>query len=143
MSEQALKPEATRHSCAAVLEAVEKGTTLLGTARVLGCSRTTVRRYRHRWPSVDAALKEKREELVDLAESALRLAVIDREPWAVSLVLKTLGRGDGYTERHEVSVETTAVDPWPEIRSAMLTVLSDYPEARLAVAGRLAEMEAS
>ena len=48
-----------------------------------------------------AGYQECRGELVDYGELALRRAVVDGEPWAVGLVLKTLGRDRGYVERTE------------------------------------------
>lgn len=91
-----------KYTLAQVLEAVEKGITVAGTARVLGCTRRTVYSYATRWKSVAKALFEKRVELVDLSEMALRGAVLRGEPWAVALTLKTLGKDRGFTERQEI-----------------------------------------
>lgn len=91
----------TKHSLEEVLEAVEKGITKMGAAKVLGCPWQTLNRYCHRWESVDAAIKTKRRELVDLAEMGLRGAVIRQEPWAVTFTLRTLGKDEGYTDRTE------------------------------------------
>ena len=44
-----------------------------------------------------------REELVDIAEIRLRVAINNGEPWAIALVLKTMGKNRGYTERHEIT----------------------------------------
>lgn len=88
-----------------VLAAVEKGITKVGTAKVLGVNRQTITNYSKRWATVQAAIEAKRVELVDLSEMALRGAVIRGEPWAVTFALKTLGKNEGYTERHEVTGE--------------------------------------
>jgi len=103
VSEQAPQSGTTRHTLESVLAAVEVGCTLLGTSRALGVSRTTIRRYRKRWASVDEALEAKRGELVDEAESQLRAAVLRGESWAIVLVLKTLGKNYGYSERTELA----------------------------------------
>lgn len=92
----------TKHTLPEVLEAVEKGITVAGTARVLGCDRKTVQNYARRWKAVAEALEAKRHELVDLSEMALRGAVLRGEPWAVAFALRTLGKDRGYSERHEV-----------------------------------------
>lgn len=92
-----------KYLLADVLEAVEKGITITGAAKVLGCSRMTMVNYRKRWTTVDLALRERRRELVDLSEMALRGAVLRGEPWAVTFTLKTLGKDDGFTERHEIT----------------------------------------
>lgn len=90
-----------KRSLEEVLAAIEKGITASGTARVLGVHRHTVLAYRKRWKSVDEALEGQRKELVDLAEMALRGAVLRQEPWAVTFALRTLGKDEGYTERQE------------------------------------------
>ena len=81
------------HSLEQTLAAVEKGVTVYGTAKVLGCHPDSIRRYARRWKAVDDALKDKRRELVDLAELGLRGAVIKQQPWAIAFALRTwLGR---------------------------------------------------
>jgi hypothetical protein len=86
------KREQPQFSVEEVLAAVEKGDTQKGTARVLRCSRETVRRYAQRSTIIHDALEEKRGELIDLAEMGLRAAVLNQEPWAVMFTLRTLGR---------------------------------------------------
>lgn len=89
------------HSLDEVLAAIERGITMAGTARVLGVPRSTVWRYAKRWKAVEQALNRKRDELVDYAETGLRKAVLEGQPWAIALTLKTLGKHRGYTERIE------------------------------------------
>ena len=93
----------TRHTLEDVLAAIEKGYTKTGTATMLGVTWQTVDNYSKRWQSVRDALLNKRRELVDLGEVSLRRAIVAGEPYAVGLVLKTLGKDLGYTERTEVS----------------------------------------
>ena len=72
-------------------------------AKRVPCSITTINVRRKRVQAVEQVIQECRGELVDLGELALRKAVLAGEPWAVSLVLKTLGKDRGYVERQETS----------------------------------------
>jgi hypothetical protein len=72
-------------------------------ARQLGCSSNTVRNYIRRYPTLRQVVDDQRESLVDRAELSLRGAVNSGEQWAVTLVLKTLGKSRGYVERQEVT----------------------------------------
>ncbi len=74
-------------------------------ARRLGCAPTTIYRRAEHVKIVQQAIQDSRGELVDIAEQKLRAAVLDREPWAVALVVKTLGKDRGYVERQEVQIE--------------------------------------
>jgi len=67
------------------------------------CSITTINVRRKRVQAVEQVIQECRGELVDLGELALRKAVLSGEPWAVGLVLKTLGKDRGYVERQEIT----------------------------------------
>lgn len=70
-------------------------------ARTLNVSRTAVYARIERSPKLRQILTESRESLVDIAETALRSAVLSGQPWAIALTLKTIGRKRGYTERIE------------------------------------------
>jgi hypothetical protein len=72
-------------------------------AKRLSCSPQTIYNRAKQVQSVQAAIDESREELVDYAELALRSAVIGKEPWAVQFVLKTIGKHRGYIERQELT----------------------------------------
>jgi hypothetical protein len=72
-------------------------------AKRVPCSITTIRERARRVQAVKQTIDECRGELVDVAELALRAAVTRGEPWAVGLVLKTLGKDRGYVERQEVT----------------------------------------
>jgi hypothetical protein len=54
--------------------------------------------------SLQEATEEAREIMIDKGESALVTAVQNRESWAVSLLLKTLGKHRGYIEKSEFEV---------------------------------------
>lgn len=72
-------------------------------ARKLGCTTQTIYTRAKKVAAVQQTIDDSRAELVDHAELALRAAILDKQPWAVALVLKTLGRERGYVERQEVT----------------------------------------
>jgi len=69
----------------------------------LGVKYETLRKRVDRSPTLQAIISEFQTRRVDNAELALDAAVLRGEPWAVALVLKTLGKGRGYVERQEVT----------------------------------------
>jgi hypothetical protein len=71
-------------------------------AKKLGCSPVTIYNYAKRYPTVQQAIDDNRGAFVDMAELALAKAVQDGEGWAVCFTLKTIGKGRGYIERHEI-----------------------------------------
>lgn len=103
-----------------------KGLVTLAAQR-LGCKPEVVRGYVKRFPMVAMATHDAREELVDHAELSLRKAVHDGEPWAVTLVLRTLGKDRGYVERQESTVEahivTGTIAEWEQRLQAAHTAL--------------------
>ena len=72
-------------------------------ARKLGCTPQTIYNRMAKTNTIRQAVEDSRGELVDISEQKLRLAVMKGEPWAVALVLKTLGKKRGYVERQEVT----------------------------------------
>ena len=72
------RPE--RYTVQDIIDALEKGYTCVGAGQLLGCSAETVRNYAKKYPTVDAALRAKRRELVDLAEMSLRRAIVNGNP---------------------------------------------------------------
>ena len=72
-------------------------------ARSLQVSRSTLYRRINESAQLRAVLQDAREELVDIAESALKRAVLNGEGWAVCFALKTLGKSRGYVERQELT----------------------------------------
>jgi len=70
-------------------------------ARKLGCAPNTIYNRMAKSDNIKAAVEDYRGELIDLSEQKLRQAVLNGEPWAVALVLKTLGKKRGYVERSE------------------------------------------
>ena len=72
-------------------------------AKRVPCSMTTIYTRARDVAAVRQVIDECRSELVDYGELALRRAVVNGEPWAVAMVLKTLGKDRGYVERQEVT----------------------------------------
>lgn len=86
-----------------MIEAIRKTRGLVTlTASVLGCTPDTVRNYAKRYATVADALREERERMTDIAESALYQKIKDGEGWAVCFYLKTQGKDRGYVERSQV-----------------------------------------
>ena len=75
-------------------------------AKRVPCSMTTIYTRARDVAAVRQAIDECRSELVDYGELALRRAVIAGEPWAVAMVLKTLGKSRGYSEKIETESHT-------------------------------------
>jgi hypothetical protein len=67
-------------------------------ANGLGVSRNGLYKFIAKSGLLDI-LDEARQSTVDIAESALKRAVINGEAWAVCFTLKTLGKQRGYVER--------------------------------------------
>ena len=115
-----------KYTSEAIIEALKSvnGMVYLA-ARKLGCEPKTIYNRAKAVQEVQRAIEDSRGELVDIAEQKLRAAVLDREPWAVALVVKTLGRSRGYVERQEF----TGADNGPiEVRIREVVVhLPDEP----------------
>lgn len=74
-------------------------------ARKLGCAPNTIYNRMAKSATIKQACEDSRGELVDISEQKLRAAVLNGEPWAIALVLKTLGKKRGYVERTEITGE--------------------------------------
>ena len=72
-------------------------------ARSFGMSRQTLYTYIKSKPTVQAAVDEARETMIDNVESALYSAALNGEAWAVCFFLKTQGKSRGYVERQELT----------------------------------------
>lgn len=95
-----------RYSVRTVKQAIElSGGLLAGAAIRLGCSRSTINGYLVRNPKLRETVASCRDVELDRAEHKLFLAVERGESWAITLMLKTLGRTRGYVERQEISTE--------------------------------------
>lgn len=78
-----------------------KAGNIAAAARDLGVARTTIYRQIEKSPGLQELLTDTREELVDIAESALRREVLNGNITAIIFTLKTQGKGRGYVERIE------------------------------------------
>ncbi|HQM65783.1 MAG TPA: helix-turn-helix domain-containing protein [Anaerolineaceae bacterium] len=72
-------------------------------AKALQVSRTTVHKRIAKSEKLREVLRDTREELIDIAESALRREVLDGNITAIIFTLKTQGKARGYVERQEVT----------------------------------------
>jgi hypothetical protein len=96
---------AERFTTEQVIKAIkDKKGIVSSVADSLGCNRLTVYNYINRHATVQQALQDERERMIDTAESALYVALSKQEAWAVSLVLKTIGKNRGYVERIENNI---------------------------------------
>jgi hypothetical protein len=71
-------------------------------ARQLKTTRKTIYDYIKKHKTLQDALEDSRETMVDAAESALFAAVTEKQGWAVCFTLKCLGKERGYIERSEI-----------------------------------------
>ncbi len=115
----------------------------------LRCSRQTVYNFAQRHPAIAQALDDERERLVDLAEQGLYHHLQENSPWAISMVLRTLGKSRGYGDKpvdprtdtpRDMRQEIEDSPEWREIRTTMLQTLERFPEARWAVVEALQAM---
>jgi hypothetical protein len=129
-----------KYAIGKVIEALRRHHGLLVlTADELGCSRQTLYNYAERYPVVAAVLAEERERFVDLAEQGLYHHLEEKSPWAIALVLKTLGRERGYGDKGPTPAPPSlgeALDgnpEWYQLLATLHATLADYPEAKWAV----------
>jgi hypothetical protein len=72
-------------------------------AQKAGCAAKTIYARMKSSPRVAQAVEEQRGLLVDKGEQKLATAVGRGEPWAIQMLLKTLGKDRGYVERKELT----------------------------------------
>jgi predicted transcriptional regulator len=72
-------------------------------AKRLGCSRNTIKRYVEKYPTIADVFEEERETLIDFAENQLFKQVQEGNITAIIFTLKTIGKSRGYVERQEVT----------------------------------------
>lgn len=68
-------------------------------ARLLGIDPSNLRKRIRREPELQAVLEACREDLADLAEAQLKQKILEGDLNAITFVLRTLGKGRGYSER--------------------------------------------
>jgi hypothetical protein len=72
-------------------------------AERLAVTRWALQKFLKRHPRAREAFTQWRQKLVDEAETALWDCVAERQPWAIALVLKTLGKWRGYIEAQHLT----------------------------------------
>src|SRR5262245_35645962 len=91
-----------KYSTQSILTALAetKGAVYLAAAR-LGCNVKVLYRRARSTAAVADLIQSERGKAVDTAELKLYGAVLNGEPWAIQMCLKTLGKDRGYVERTE------------------------------------------
>lgn len=105
-SDKITHPIKKRPSAAQVEDAIRKAAgNVTAAARGLGINRTSLHARIARSPALQQVLQEEREALVDMAESALRAEVLERNMTAVIWTLKASpeAKRRGWGERQEVT----------------------------------------
>jgi len=72
-------------------------------AKEIGCAPVTIYRHAAKDKKIQDIIDSYRGQLIDKAELKLEQAVLNGEPWALNLTLKTIGKSRGYVERQEVT----------------------------------------
>lgn len=80
-------------------------------AKAIGCAPTTIYDRAAKSPAVEECIKAQRGQVIDTAELKLYQAILDGQPWAIALALKTIGKHRGYVERSEVTGKDGATQP--------------------------------
>lgn len=80
----------------------------------LGVTRKAVYDFLEKHPKLKNVVTDEREAMVDAAENALHAAILEKQSWAVTLCLKTLGKRRGYVERLEIEENPIDWDAVPE-----------------------------
>lgn len=101
------------------------GGLIAAAARRLGCSRQALYSRIQRNRRLQEFVEQLREEILDEAEAQLRRAVKRGETWAVTFLLRTLGRSRGYVERQE----TLSLTPQPAIKVDVSSIPTEVWEA--------------
>jgi len=98
--------EKRERTAARIIEAVKECKGLLTlVAEKTGLGYRTVNRYATEFPTVQEAVREAKEGMVDLAESKLFAAIDKGDAWAICFYLKTQAKHRGYVERQEITGE--------------------------------------
>ena len=91
-----------------VKKAIEDSDTMSDIARKLKCDWMTAEKYVKKFDLYDEFLNKK-EALVDLAETKLRDKIRQGDTAAILFTLKTVGKSRGYIERREVDMDGSKI----------------------------------
>jgi hypothetical protein len=72
-------------------------------AQNIGCEADTIYNRAKQCKEIAALIEEERGKVIDKAELKLFDAIQAGEPWAIRMVLATIGKHRGYVERQEVT----------------------------------------
>lgn len=96
--------EKPRIPTATMIQALQETNGLVSlAAKRLGCTPQNIYQRAKSTKSIQDAITQSRDELIDLAELSLRRAIVAGEGWAVAMTLKTIGKHRGYVERQEIT----------------------------------------
>lgn len=96
------KKRTTRYTDKEILKALKSTNGMIYlAAKALGCEPSTIYRRMEKSKAVKDVVEDSRGELLDMAETSLKSAVLAKEGWAVCFALKTIGKHRGYVERQE------------------------------------------
>ena len=100
------------YSTEQIIEALKetKGMVYVAAER-LGCAPVTIYKRAKISKAVQDEIDKQRGKMVDIAELKFYQAIQNGEPWAIAMMLKTVGKGRGYVEKqiidNQVSGEMT------------------------------------
>ena len=69
-----------------IAKALIKSATVTGAAQILGCTRKTIYDYMKKYPDLKDAIHDAREQMLDVAETALMSNIKDKHPSSYSMV---------------------------------------------------------
>lgn len=78
-------------------------------AKRFGVTRQAVQGLVRRTPSLQVVLHDAKESMIDEAESALQMAVLRGESWAICFFLKTQAKNRGYVEKQQVQIDAESI----------------------------------
>lgn len=93
---------------------------LMLSAKMLGCSRETIRKRAEKSPEIKQVIEEERAGFVDIAEGALYTATVNGEAWAVQFALRNLGADRGYVPM--IKQEHTGPGGGPMVHTVKLNI---------------------
>lgn len=97
-------------------------------SKALGCNNQTIYNRINSVEKVKTALKEIREDLIDVAEDGLADHADAKEPWAIKMILNTIGFDRGYGDIHRVApTDPTGKEEYgKDARNTLLSKLLPY-----------------
>ena len=74
-------------------------------AKKLNLSRSTITKFLNKHPNMKILCVQEREKIIDVAENRLFKAANNGDKWAIDKIISTIGKGRGYIETQEQSIE--------------------------------------